>query len=748
MNIDKIKGYFKSKLDEINQDYNYSPLSRSDIVDLIYDKGIVAKIDTSSNEYIKYKDCEFFASNDLSNNTPSIFDVINKCYSITGSKILMYECSNVSNNIDLLRDKQNVIIGIRDKVSRLTTLVEKFGKIENSIYWHLKDKTQEFRDVCDTLYFKSKWLSSINENERILSIYYFFLIIWTPLWGLFGPVLFFFVPYLFSNYVLKLKIPFSFYWGQLKQMLFGSQLFTILKVVKEGFKVMKGGGNGNMSIKNKIIDTVFNIIVSPLGRWVYFAILVVSYVWSITNNFISALNTHKFSSYIHNRIHDVWSLFTLVKEVESISGIKCNVSSNVFISEILACKNISSESKLLTTKGECLTMYWKIYNNKRGELDVIGKCLKYLGMIDKLVCVSRLVNDCDFNFVEYLTDSDLPRLECYEMFNPVFSKSCIKNDLCLFNDNLDIKDKQNWNFDKQNCNFDKQNWNFDKQNCILTGPNGSGKSSLLKTTLINIILGQTLGIVPSKKLIITPFKYISSYLNIADAQGKESLFQAEMSRCHNHLEKLKELETEKDGFSFNIMDEIFVSTNYFEGVSGAYAIIKNLEKYKKSMNIITTHFDILTQNEYRQPSYCFKYFTMDDNGNKDYLIRNGVNDKHCALTLLKEKGFDEDLCIDANNFYLQIKNNNNKNNLDALNNLDNLNNLDEENKEEIQTIDNNDENNNSKNKENKDKENNIDTLDNLDELNDLDKLNKEEIQKIEHNKKSKKTNKKLKSKKN
>ena len=197
---------------------------------------------------------------------------------------------------------------------------------------------------------------------------------------------------------------------------------------------------------------------------------------------------------------------------------------------------------------------------------------------------------------------------------------------------------------------------MEKQNCILTGPNGSGKSSFLKTILINIILAQSLGIVPASSLVLSPFKYISSYLNIADSQGKESLFQAEMSRCHNHLEKLKELENEDKGFSFNIMDEIFVSTNYFEGVSGAYGVIKSIEGFKKSLNIITTHFDILTKDEYKLPSYCFKYFTINDDGTKDYKIRDGVNKKHCALSLLKDKGFDDELCNIANTFYLNLKN--------------------------------------------------------------------------------------------
>ena len=173
---------------------------------------------------------------------------------------------------------------------------------------------------------------------------------------------------------------------------------------------------------------------------------------------------------------------------------------------------------------------------------------------------------------------------------------------------------------------------------------------------MNIIFAQSVGIVSADNITLTPFKYISSYLNIADAQGKESLFQAEMSRCHTHLTRLKELEDDINGFSFNIMDEIFVSTNYFEGVSGAYGVIKSLDNMKKSINIITTHFDKLTELENRCTTYCYKYFTIADNGTKDYILRTGINNKHLALNLLQEKGFDAELCNNAKSFYNKLKN--------------------------------------------------------------------------------------------
>jgi DNA mismatch repair protein MutS len=216
-----------------------------------------------------------------------------------------------------------------------------------------------------------------------------------------------------------------------------------------------------------------------------------------------------------------------------------------------------------------------------------------------------------------------------------------------------------------------QGQTMEPNNILLTGPNGSGKSTFLKSVMTNIILAQTLGIAFAKEIRLTPFQYLSTYLNIPDCQGRESLFQAEMTRCHQHLELLRNLEQRpaRLGFSFNIMDEIFVSTNYLEGMSGAYAVIKHLGTLQNSCHIITTHFDkltisdgqLLTQNTI--PGYTNKYFRIDTVGDprsdnpeihKDYLLRDGVNDRHLALHLLKLRGFDEELVRDAKEMYSRL----------------------------------------------------------------------------------------------
>ena len=99
---------------------------------------------------------------------------------------------------------------------------------------------------------------------------------------------------------------------------------------------------------------------------------------------------------------------------------------------------------------------------------------------------------------------------------------------------------------------------------LLSGPNGSGKSTYIKSVL-EILFWSNYRFQFLSRMSLTPFHNFITHLNIPDCQGKESLFQAEMNRCYQYLQELQSLNQEGK-FSFNIIDEIFVSTNYKEGM--------------------------------------------------------------------------------------------------------------------------------------------------------------------------------------
>lgn len=186
---------------------------------------------------------------------------------------------------------------------------------------------------------------------------------------------------------------------------------------------------------------------------------------------------------------------------------------------------------------------------------------------------------------------------------------------------------------------------LNEKNIIITGPNAGGKSTYIKNVLISLLLSQSICVSNSSKSVITPYKYILSQMNVPDCKGKESLFEAEMYRCYNSLKIIKS----NPGFKFIVMDEIFNSTNLYEGISGAYAILKEMSKYKETTILVTTHYSFLTKLE---KTKRFKNYNVPVEINNDsikflYLIKEGISNQFIALELLKNNGFQEEIILNA-----------------------------------------------------------------------------------------------------
>lgn len=558
-------------------------------------------------------------------------------------------------------------------------------------------------------------LKKLNDTKDFMNYYYTFLMIISPLWGMLSPVVFFIMPYFFSKYYLKLPIEFSGYLKTLKGTLFGDNIFNTVKAVLMMFmaKQMTGGDVDSESNKKKpsffkklqfmLVGLLYSLASSPYIKYAYLLFVVVGYLWSLFTSYSVSRNYYKFIKFLHNRLLSIHTLicntsklcsliserFTdLPKDLSvSLKRVKEILSQKV-IKELSCSDNkeyFSKSYNILSNKGTVLSLYHKI-NNYVNPQDIL-ELVKFNSIIETYAnfSVSIVGFNTYFNKVSYITNTEnsKPKLEINDMINPVCGgyENCVSNSIQLedtvnnevdetvededelesgiHSDNEDSnsgEDEEDENIsdneDSENDELELAHPSTGSKNMILTGPNGSGKSTFLKTIMMSVILAQTIGFVPAKSCELTPFTYLSTYLNIPDCTGKESLFQAEMSRCHNHLLKLKELDNSEDDYSFNIMDEIFVSTNYYEGISGAWAVMKNVVKYNNAVNIITTHFDKCIERPIN--GYIYKHFTLSDELDNDYKLRDGINRKHCALSLLEKYGFDDELVKEAKDKYNEI----------------------------------------------------------------------------------------------
>ena len=289
------------------------------------------------------------------------------------------------------------------------------------------------------------------------------------------------------------------------------------------------------------------------------------------------------------------------------------------------------EPSYFSNKGRVLACCKKMLRLKDNFINSI----KSIGELDAYLSIAKLylkhVNNSNAKFCfPEIIESDRPYVNINKLWHPFLNpEKVVTNDIELGKDTSQPDMSQN---------------------VILTGPNAAGKSTFLKAFTVSLILAQSFGIAPASVMKFTPFIKINTYLNIADEEGRESLFQAEMRRAQELLSSIKGLK--KGEFSFVIMDEIFTGTNPKEGTAGAYAVAKSVSKYLQSICIVATHFKKLTDLE-ADTNGRFKnykvYVNRFDTGDihYPYKVVPGISDQAIALLLLEKQGFDREILDEA-----------------------------------------------------------------------------------------------------
>ena len=628
----------------------------------------------------KYNELEFFKSNldsNVDSNTQSLFDKFNRTQTQLGKTLLQSIILEPTINIDgLIKHRQNMAITfmkhklLNDICSRL----EKCKVLERDILSMQLVDTPEMLEVYKVIFFEFLPLKKLNYSETFLKLFYYFVIIFSPIYGMIAPFVFMFAPFVFMRYVLKIPISFDMFWTTLKTMILGgtgffSKVHNILNSnIGKAAETMIGGGDSMFSIKNVIITLVKWIVAfmnSTLGTYVYFGFIIITYLYGVYNTAQVSITYNKIINMFHSRLNIIskW-LQTAVgfykmglgfesPEIAPVIGqIKQLLATNNTIANLLQHKTFNDEPGIFSNKGIIIKTFKEFLDMKETLLEPF---CKYMAHIDVWSSIGKWLSEgygVNRNLCSFVMESDKPLVEGFDVWNiccdvPVYNDVMLGTRASVARASAPraplIENEKDMLIEKYN-------------NLLITGPNGSGKSTYIKSIIECVLLGQTIGVVPAKEFSFTPFTNIATYLNIPDCQGKESLFQAEMNRCYQQIQMLKGAE-EKGEFSFNIMDEIFVSTNYQEGMSGAYAIIKRMCNMNKCLNIITTHFDVLAGME--EVKVAKKYFDIEideaDNIKRDYKIKDGVSKKHMALKLLKKKGFDASIIEDAEYLYEKLQ---------------------------------------------------------------------------------------------
>ena len=579
------------------------------IIDSLLDRNSIHKnnSDILINSYV-YQDCELFGN--YSDQELSLFNKLNRCYTNFGSTTFKNILYTPLSDIEILVSRQNCIKQIDGNLSkRITNHLLNISNIEHELIWFWNsEKLNQINLLHDVIYFNIEipffnLNDLLNKNERLLLFTNIYKIIIQPTLNIITPIFTFLIPIIFLYYM---------------QRKFGMNT-SLWSMIKTAFVKLFVGEN---IFKN--------------NPKIYYASLITKllYLLLFIHNIHSSLESSKNTNRLINIIHDKLCCIALfVEQVDRIYeycktfDIKCyftNIesvpNSIAHFKKLFDFYVFKIKPQLFSNKGKVLSVY-KIFSNIKNDIVIL---MNYVGYIDTInnayLTISERDSQNKFCYTEYIK-SRRPKINVKEIWHPYLDNNdVVKNDILI------------------------------NKNILLTGPNAGGKTTFIKSIIINILLSQTIGIASATKFRLTPFRMLETYLHIPDVKGKMSLFEAEMYRSKKYIDNLKLLD--KNQFSFIVLDEIFSSTNYKEGFSGAYAVLKKICKYKNALFITTTHYTDLNKLEKDTKGRITNYkFDVDIHKSEilfNYKLKRGVSRQFIALKLLENNEFDEEIINDEN----------------------------------------------------------------------------------------------------
>tara|TARA_E500000178_G_C17019019_1_gene754502 strand:- start:126 stop:1973 length:1848 start_codon:yes stop_codon:yes gene_type:complete len=271
--------------------------------------------------------------------------------------------------------------------------------------------------------------------------------------------------------------------------------------------------------------------------------------------------------------------------------------------------------------GYLLKIYYELHSNKRYEQS-LRYSFGFEGFLDNLRGLKRHIVS---GTIAPISINKRKPCSFKEQYYPLHmnEKECVKN----------------------NCNLEKK--------IIITGPNASGKTTILKTTTINIIFSQQVGVGFYKDGSINPYTHIHSYLNIPDTSERDSLFQAESRRCKEIIDIIMSSDS-KNTRHYGIFDELYSGTNPDEATKTGYAFLKYLTKYKNVDFVLTTHYHkICLKLQKNKQIQNYQMYVIEDKNEQltyTYKLKKGVSKIQGAIRILEQMKYPEEIIHEVKHF--------------------------------------------------------------------------------------------------
>lgn len=485
--------------------------------------------------------------------------------------------STMTTDTDYLKDTQSILA---HSLSEFPSDLEADSIKTSSILKKMYDNPS-FKEKYE--YITIKLFEKLNHHEHMLQLISMYTLS-TPLITLLTPVIMIFIPF-FILKIMKKPVTISNYIPELKRV------FAMLPIGK--------------------MFQMSNISFEQRGL-VFFSIIL--YFVNIYQNTMTCYKFYKNTHEMVNEIHDCGRYcHSSAKSMDRYCEITQKYSSYDEFTGTLKAKSAT----LKKMGGDFLSI-------KKGTFKDMGKKMKVYYDLYCKTQFKEIFSYC-FGYSEYI--SNIRSLNTISTLNPCrFSKrktNFTNTYYALLRTQTPIKNSISLS-----------------KNAILSGPNASGKTTMLKSTMINIILSQQIGAGFYDKASIKPIDYLHCYINIPDSCHRDSLFQAEARRCKDILDIVR---LHPRAQHLCVFDELFSGTNPYEAIACAYGYLDYLNGQDNVTYMLTTHY--LELCEKIKTSTKVINYTL---GPK-YVLQKGISKIKGGIKVIEDLKFPASIIKTANN---------------------------------------------------------------------------------------------------
>jgi hypothetical protein len=529
----------------------------------------------------------------------SMYDIILSPSTCFGEKVLPMFSKYYTNDVDFLNDSQQLLKTYEPMDEYNVFTSRDFDEINQS--WNeIKGETSFCEKYLYIDWEMGKFLNTNSSFLQIMSIYN----VTSPLISFCLPIIVLIIPF-FIIHAKGLNINIT-------------QYVEILKAIVEKHALGKLFSNFSEVSFSQQMYILFSALLYVFS--IYQNVLVCLRFYRNINKIHTYLETIK--KYVHRSIYSMDYYLTVSDSLKSYEDFNIEVKKHKLVLE--DCKNkidnlgtFTFSWKNLLNIGTTLQLFYEIYNNVQYN-ESFCFSFGFNGYLDNLNGLKKNISNETINYATFSTKHDKSLCKFENSFYPAL---------------------MNEDHVKNTCDF--------KTNMIITGPNASGKTTILKTSLINVILSQQFGCGCYKSANLLPYKYIHCYLNIPDTSGRDSLFQAEARRCKTIIDNISENQEERHFCAF---DELYSGTNPDDAVSSSLAFMNYLLKYNNVSSILTTHYVKVCKKLNKKKNiknYCMKTIQKNDSFEYTYILESGISKIKGGHKVLKDMNYPVEIISNA-----------------------------------------------------------------------------------------------------